>query len=120
MRALLIVLALSWSGLGLAQSAEDLPEMCAAAYIFAGQEEKLQRWKGMFQLRSDVVLEYYQVLQQYEDADDLPPALLQEAVDECDRVYDYQRSQQADTPETTSQASVVDGPWWINNQRRLV
>lgn len=112
MRRLLTILALTLSGHGSAQNvvAEDLPEMCAAAYIFQGADEKLALWKGMFSLRSDVVLEYHQLLQHYADADELPPALLQEAVEECDRVYDSVRHSQSQAPsKTTSQASVVEG-----------
>lgn len=98
MRMIPVILAL-WCANGFAQiSAEDLPEMCAAAYIVAEREEALSLWKGLFPLRSDVLAEYLQTLRQYEEADDLPAELLALAVAECDAVYD-----------ATSQASVVDG-----------
>lgn len=96
MLALLVLLPV----LGYTQtlSADDLPEMCAAAYILAAEEEKLLRWKAMFSLRSDVLREYLLLLHRYREEEDLPIDLLKEAIAECDALY-----------EATSQASVVDG-----------
>lgn len=77
-----------------AQSVDDLPEMCAAAYMHANEDERLTLWKGYFHLRTDVLLEYRMLLKRYEDEDDLPAELLQQAMSECDRVLDELQSQE--------------------------
>lgn len=99
MKRMLVLLALL-PVLGYAQTmnADELPEMCAAAYVMGGEETKLKLWKGMYSLRTDLVMEYLQILQHYEDEDDLPAELLAQAIAECDAIY-----------EATSQAAVVDG-----------
>ena len=90
MSTLLVMLPL----LGSAQNVEDLPEMCAAAYMHANEDERLALWKGRFNLRTDVLIEYRLLLKRYEDEDDLPAELLQEAISECDRVLSELQSQE--------------------------
>lgn len=94
----ILALCVLLPALGLAQNVneDELPEMCAAAYIMAGDVETLRQWKGIFSLRTDIVLEYFRVLQRYEDEDDLPPELLAQAVTQCDRVLSETRSLQSD------------------------
>lgn len=82
--------------LGSAQSIDDLPEMCAAAYIHENEDERLALWKGRFSLRTDVLTEYLLILKRYEDEDDLPAELMQEAISECDRVLSELQSQEID------------------------
>lgn len=91
----IFVLLLMWPLLGSAQATDDLPEMCAAAYIHANEDEKLEVWKATFSLRSDVLAEYRLMLKRYEDEDDLPADLLADAIRECDRVLSELRSKQS-------------------------
>lgn len=116
MKALLLFLLMSWFTLAGAEEMElgvmkidELPEMCAGAYIMAGEEEKLILWKAMFSLRSDIVIRYFEYLTKSEDEDELPPALLKQAIDECDEIYRDAQSLHMHEPvsQATSQAPVV-------------
>ena len=116
MKALLLFLLMSWFTPAGAEEMEletlridEIPEMCAGAYIMAGEEEKLLLWKAMFSLRSDIVIRYFEHLTKSEDEDELPPALLKQAVDECDEIYRDAQSihMYESVSQATSQASVV-------------
>jgi hypothetical protein len=94
MRVLLVSLLLTLSGAGWSQTNGDLPEMCAATYMYQRDEEKLLRWQAMFRLRGELVTELYTTLKTYEEEGNLPASLVQEAIAECDRVYEFVSSLQ--------------------------
>lgn len=94
MRVLLVLLVLSFSGPGWSQTVGDIPEMCAATYMYQRDEEKLLRWQAMFRLRGELVTKLYQELKTYEEEGQLSDRLLREAIAECDSVYEFVSSLQ--------------------------
>lgn len=70
----------------------DVVSPCVAVLMYEGKTAEVKAWHELFTVHVAFVHRYYALLEELESDNDLPQALIDEAIEECRAVYKTARS----------------------------